>query len=199
MPEVQARLATAATWRALTLAERDRLPAHFTMAAWRRYCIATERLAADFDGALRDAAQIRAWVADWPSTFARIKMGTPPVAIGTWAGRAGRERTMTAGSIHLAARSLALRPKAREELNRMRAAGYRGCGQRGHEHSQKARAHGATRADELAALEAYGGHGKTAEDARRQVQTVTKARRDLKRILDELDGIAASKAGRARA
>lgn len=164
---------------------RPRPAPRWAAVAWLRYYLATDRLARDFDGALRDGAQIRAWVADWPNTLDRIRRGHPPVAIASWAGRPGRERTMSAQAIHLAARSLALHPKAREEQNRERAAGYRGPsalgrGQRGHKHSQTARARGVARADQLAAEEAC--H----EGFRVSSQTVEKARRDLRRILGEL-------------
>jgi hypothetical protein len=92
---------------------------------------------------------------------------------------------MTPDTIRLAIRSLALRPQARADLNAERSAGKRGGPHRsqvGHEHTQATRAHGALRADELAAAE-----------ARTSAGTVGKHRERLLALLGELEHGAPSK------
>jgi hypothetical protein len=77
------------------------------------------------------------------------------------AGAPGRGRTLEPHVIRAAVRSLALRPVARDELNRERAAGYRVV-IRGHEHTPLGRDRGVSRADEMVAAE-INEHGRTAD------------------------------------
>jgi hypothetical protein len=179
MPEVQERLARAAVYHEVLRTAQGRLA---------NRC-ALERLARDFDGALGDASRIERHLADWPRVDERHDEGWSPT-LTTRTGRPGTESTMSADSIRIACRSLALRPKARAELNAHRAAGYLGGGadrkQRGHQHDQAAHARGAQQADELAAIEHLAAHKPSVGEIEAEARVVEKCRRELRRVLAEL-------------
>lgn len=127
---------------------------------------ALDDLVADCDG-LVPIMTLARLLDDWPQREP-IHVGWSP-ALPMRAGRPGeRGRTMTPAAVRLAVRSLALRPAARDQLNKERMSGYRGGAhhpQRGHEHSPLSRARGVDRADDLAAHET--GAGTTAAQVAR--------------------------------
>lgn len=119
-------------------------------------------------------------------TLDHLLRGLPVLAVAGGVGRPGIEKRMTVPAIHLAVRSIALRAPARELLNREREQGYRASRQRGHEHARGERAHGAARADQLAADEVNEREQRTVR-YRIKAATVTKHRERLSAVLRGID------------
>jgi hypothetical protein len=188
MPEVRSRLARAARCHeALRAAAHQGIPG--TDQGFRSLRVGLETLATDFGGVLGDACNIACLVDNWPQILKRSDDGWPVRGLMMWTGRSGTESSMPTESIMLALKSIALRPAARAEVNSERTRGLRGGRvryQRGHEHSVGTRAHGAIRADELAAAEI------NRRDSRPKAYEITakavrEARERLRSVLAELE------------
>ncbi len=142
---------------------------------WR----AIEYVAGDYEGVL-DLPSLARLPSDWPRYLTRINEGWQVVAVTLVTRRPGTESSLAPDRIELACSALALRPRARAELNNERDRGLRVGSHRqqlGHRHGADMHAQG-TRADELAAAGASSGRRMTEAQRQREVQRVEKARRD---------------------
>lgn len=187
MPEVRSRLANAALCQeALRAATYQGIRTAQGMSSqWA----GLERLSSDLDGVLGDAGSIVRLIGDWPRTLERSESGWGVKGLASWTGRQGTESSLPTESIMGALRSIALRPKARAELNRERSAGLRGGRVRyqlGHTHVSGAAAHGAIRADELAAAEINERESRTGTYAI-TAKAIREYREGLRGVLAELD------------
>jgi hypothetical protein len=181
MPEFQERItavAKARQWLSDTYAVGLGDP-HEALSYWVRLG-GFER---DLDGIFTES-HLDAQAREWRGVKARIDAGWVPGTVSLMAGRQGRGRAMDADAIRLAVRSIALRPKARAELNRERARELRGPTpikpQVGHEHGQTLHARGASRADELTAAEVNERNGWTGKPHAITAKTIEKYRERLR-------------------
>lgn len=180
-PEVRRRLAYVAEVRRLVFGPRENWPSR---SARFDYWQGLGNLSRDLEGMIRQA-ELDDLARRWDEVEWRIDDDWPVLALGVTGGRPGRDTTMEPASVMLAVRSIALRPDARAKLNAERDKGYRSTRQRGHEHVQGARDHGAICADELAAAEANAREGRQGRYAIKR-ETVTKHRERLGALLGEL-------------